>query len=260
MITGIKCSFTVIHQVLRPRLRSKFCNIMQAVYVDTSEHSALEVPFNTRPWDRSDETDIFPRYDDKGQFSMLQAFVEKYLEIRHLKMNRLGEIFIDDDEKQEMLELDYSVLRLCELLLRFGCFSSNDEICHVAWYLLEALCRQKSHEPVPESPTFDTEIDHDDEYTQKDDEYAHEDDEYARKNTCGACVSSMGACRTKVVNAICTAQFIDSIFYTAFMLLVTVISFTLWLIETIFAWDDETRTDRWNFGDNWYDSQLLPLV
>ena len=118
---------------------------MQAVYVDTSDCSNLEVPFNTRPWGQSVVTDIFPRFDDGGRFAMLQAFMEKYFAQRHGQNNHGLHVSTQRKDMEGETHLTLSVLKLCEMLLRFGSYSSNDEIAHIAYYICEAL-RKPGHD------------------------------------------------------------------------------------------------------------------
>lgn len=223
-------------------LRSRFCNVMQAVYVDTSNESQLEVPFNTRPWDQSKKTDIFPRFDDGGNFSMLQAFIEKYLKTSHRKLMDADKPAWQDKD-DEMLELDYSVLKLCELLLKFGSFSSNEEISHIAWYLLEALSLENAEDTIIDRTPVNSPHDNVDEYISE------------RRTCCGMATSSTDAAKTG-----CTTEFIDSSWYTALLLMVTVVSFALWVIETIVSGDDGYSIDRLSFGDNWYGLPFLLLM
>ena len=209
---------------------------MQAVYVDTRDRSNLEVPFNSRPWGQSVHTDIFPRFDDGGEFAMLQAFMERYFIQSHRRMQAAEKMEAVSD--QEDVALTLSVLKLCDLLLHFGSYSSNEEIAHIAWYLYLSL-RMQSHDANDEGTKPLSEED-------------------LKKNLPSSAIS-IKRCNIDEIQGEMT-KFIDHIWYTMAMLLITIISFVLGIANIIVAGDDSTEDNLLRYGHGWWDVVIFSCL
>ena len=227
-----------MNAVHRAEVRRHFCDLIMSVYVDSKDQHELKIPFNARPWNKIADKDVFPSCEDNAQFAMLQAFVERYL--------GRDKVQSCDPSKKEETMLTLSVLKLCELLFKFGFYSSTLEIKQIKASLLMGMDpRTDSIELKMSSSThLVTGADTSSGY-RSDDENLQEESETDEKNVS----KKKPDCRHKVLVSI------NGVAYTVVLLVLTLISTILGILEIIFAHDDHTEANYWRLHN---DHETIP--
>ena len=216
-----------MNMVHQPEVRRHFCDLMMSVYVDSKDQQALKIPFNARPWQVLDESDVLPSCHDDAQFAMLQAFVEQYLEEKNPGW-----------DNKHSTELTISVLQLCDLLFNFGFYSSTKEIGKVNISLLKGMNPKTDKISLKSS-------NHRSKYQ---DMSAHS---YHDENTESGLAEVNGLATEKSLQSV-LLEFIDGVPYAVFILIPTFVSTLVAITQLIFAMDDDTIDNVIRFENNWF--------